>query len=77
VAQWQLPLTKVSRVTAATPLAVGIIPMLPCHHLTSHEAASSLGLSSTLGITIGIPEVADVTQSFTISSQITNTQSKR
>ncbi|KAF8903576.1 hypothetical protein CPB85DRAFT_1226443 [Mucidula mucida] len=34
--------------------------------------ASTIGVSSTLGVQIGIPEVADVTESVTVSTEVTN-----
>ncbi|KAK0483011.1 hypothetical protein EDD18DRAFT_758917 [Armillaria luteobubalina] len=39
------------------------------------SSASTIGVSNTLSVKVGIPEVADVTEAFTISTEVTDTTS--
>lgn len=43
----------------------------------SPVASSTIGLSDTLEVQIGFPEVADVSESVTTSASVTNTQTSR
>ncbi|KIY69241.1 hypothetical protein CYLTODRAFT_373153 [Cylindrobasidium torrendii FP15055 ss-10] len=75
VCQTHKTTTEGSLVGTSGTVAIGVSQGFNTDTSYTVSQASTLGLSSTLEVKVGIPEVADVTSSLTVSTSVTDTLS--